>query len=240
MAKSGKLELSPRLQLLADWVPSGARVADVGTDHAFLPVWLVLHGKAVSAIASDLRKGPLSRGAETAKEYGVANRVELRLCNGLTGIAPEEADVVVIAGMGGENIAQILAAAPWTADGAHTMLLQPMSKMDILRSFLSCSGYEIVREKLVMDRGTVYPVMEVTAGHMELSQGQLHAGTKLLHDPLQDRALIERIIRYQAVVAGLNRTGRAADQEKADHIRDLIGEFLEMREEWRRANCSSG
>ncbi len=237
MAKNGKLDLSPRLQLLADWVPSGARIADVGTDHAFLPVWLVLHGKVASAIASDLREGPLARGAETAREHGVSHLVEMRLCSGLMGIAPEEADVVIIAGMGGENIAQILSDAPWTADGAHTMLLQPMSKMDLLRNFLAHNGYEIVREKLVMDRGTVYPVMEVKAGHMELSQGQLHAGVKLLHDPLQDRALIEKIIRYQAVVAGLNRTGRSSDQEKADGIRNLIGELLEMREGWRRANC---
>ena len=237
MAKNGKLDLSPRLQLLADWVPEGARVADVGTDHAFLPVWLVIHGKVDSAIASDLREGPLARGAETAREYGVADRVEMRLCNGLNGIAPEEADVVVIAGMGGENIAQILAAAPWTADGAHRLLLQPMSKMELLREFLANNGYEIVREQLVMDRGTVYPVMEVKAGHMELSIGQLHAGVKLLHDPLQNRALIEKIIRQQAVVAGLNRTGRASDQEKADSVRDLIGELLAMREEWRCANC---
>ncbi len=239
MAKIAKLDLSPRLQLLADWVPAGSRVADVGTDHAFLPVWLVLHGKVISAIASDLREGPLARGAETAREHGVAHLVEMRLCNGLAGIAPEEADVVIIAGMGGENITQILSAAPWTADGGHTMLLQPMSKMEVLRSFLANNGYEIIREKLVMDRGTVYPVMEVTSGHMELSQGQLHAGVKLLRDPLQDRALIDKIIRHQAVVAGLNHTGRPADQEKADVIRDLIGELLEMREEWRHANCPS-
>lgn len=239
MTKNGKLELSPRLQLLADWVRPGARVVDVGTDHAFLPVWLVLQGRVTSAIASDLREGPLARGAETAREHGVSDRVEMRLCNGLAGIAPEEADTVIIAGMGGENIAQILAAAPWTADGGHTLLLQPMSKMEVLRDFLAHNGYEITREQLVMDRGTVYPVMEVVRGHMELTQGQLYAGVRLLHDPLQERALIEKIIRYQAVVAGLNRTGRAADQEKADVFRDLIGDLLEMREEWRHANSPS-
>ena len=239
MTKKGKLELSPRLQLLADWVPVGVRIADVGTDHAFLPVWLVLQEKVDSAIASDLREGPLARGAETAKEYGVSDRVEMRLCSGLNGIDSSEADVIIIAGMGGENIVQILSAAMWTADGNHTLLLQPMSKVELLRDFLARNGYEIIREALVRDRGTVYPVMEVTAGHMELTQGQLYAGAKLLHDPLQERALIEKIIRYQSVVAGLNRTGRAADQEKANDIRDLIGELLVMREEWRHANCSS-
>ena len=238
MTKKRKLELSPRLQLLADWVPDGARIADVGTDHAFLPVWLMLNGKVSSAIASDLREGPLARGAETAEEYGLADHIEMRLCSGLAGIDPTEVDVVIIAGMGGENIAQILAAAPWTSDGKHTVLLQPMSKMDLLRHFLSDNGYEITREQLVRDRGTVYPVMEVKAGHMHLTLGQLHAGVKLNRDPLQDRALIERIIRCHSVVAGLKRTGRPEDIKKADEIRDLIGELLTMREEWRHANSS--
>ena len=236
MTKNRKLELSPRLQLLADWVPLGARIVDVGTDHAFLPVWLMLNGKVSSAIASDLRSGPLARGTETAKEYGVADSVEMRLCAGLDGIKATEADVIIIAGMGGENIAQILKAAPWTADGAHMLILQPMSKMELLRQFLSDHGYEIVAEQLIMDRGTVYPVMKVQAGHMKLTEGQLHAGVKLLHDPLQDRALVERIIRCYAVIAGLKRTGRPEDAKKADEIRELIGEFLVMREEWRDAN----
>lgn len=239
MTKKRKLELSPRLQLLADWVPLGSRIVDVGTDHAFLPVWLMLNGKISSAIASDLRSGPLARGTETAQEYGVADSVEMRLCAGLEGIKPTEADIVIIAGMGGENIAQILENAPWTADGAHTLILQPMSKMELLRQFLSEHGYEIVAEKLIMDRGTVYPVMKVQAGHMKLTIGQLHAGVKLMHDPLQDRALIERIIRCYAVIAGLKRTGRLEDAEKANEMRDLISEFLVMREEWRHANCAA-
>lgn len=239
MSKIGKLELPPRLQLLADWVRPGAAIADIGTDHAFLPVWLMLQNRVCSAIASDLRAGPLARGAETAREHGVSQWVEMRLCDGLAGIAPDEADTVIIAGMGGENIAQILAAAPWTADGRHTLLLQPMSRAEVLREFLADHGFVIVREQLVYDRGTVYPVMEATAGHMELTVGQMYAGVKLLHDPLQDRELIAKIIRYQNVVAGLNRTGRPEDQEKADWFRDLIGELLEMREEWRHANCPS-
>ena len=89
------LELSPRLQLLASWVRPGARVADVGTDHAYLPVWLVLHGCVVSAIASDLREGPLARAQETGRTYG-AEGVDFRLCDGLSGIRPDEADTIEI------------------------------------------------------------------------------------------------------------------------------------------------
>lgn len=230
------LTLPPRLQLLADWVPQGARFADVGTDHAYLPVWLLLHGKVVSAIASDLRKGPLQRAEEAARIYGT-KMLDCRLGDGLAFIRSDEADVIAIAGMGGETIAAILTAAPWTKDGAHTLLLQPMTHIPELRRFLSENGYRIVREALVRDRGTIYPVMEVTAGEEFLTLGQIHGGAKLLHDPLEDRYLIERIIRLQTAVAGLNRSRHQADREKADGLRDIVTDLLKMREEWRYANC---
>ena len=231
-----QLELSPRLQLLADWVPQGARFADVGTDHAYLPVWLTLHGRVTSAIASDLRKGPLERARETGRTYG-AEGIDYRLGDGLAFIRPEEADTIVIAGMGGENIASILAAAPWTADGEHTLLLSPHTKAEELRQFLMDHGYAIRREALVRDRGTIYPVMEAAAGKMKLTLGQLHGGAKLLQDPLGDRYIIEKIIRLMGAIAGKNRSERPEDREKADGLRDTVTALLAMREEWRHANC---
>jgi tRNA (adenine22-N1)-methyltransferase len=234
MAK--KLELSPRLQLLADWVPQGARLADIGTDHGYLPAWLVLHERVRSAIASDLRKGPLERAKQTGELYGAAG-VDYRLGNGLAFIRPQEADTIVIAGMGGENIASILAADPWTADGQHTLLLQPQTHAEDLRRFLMDHGYAIQQEALVYDRGTIYPCMLVTAGEMTLTLGQLWGGAKLLHDPLGERYIIEKIIRLQGAVAGLNRSSAPRDLEKADGLRNILTALLSMREEWRYVNC---
>ena len=230
MAK--QLELTPRLQILADWVTPGAKLADVGTDHGHLPVWLSIHGRVSHAIASDLRKGPLERARQNGAAYGAEN-IEYRLGNGLAGIAPEEADTIVIAGMGGENIASILTAAPWTKDGNHTLLLDPHTKSEELRQFLAENGYAIRREQLVFDRGTLYPIMEVTAGEMTLTPAQCYGGAKLLHDPLGDRYIIERIIRLQGAVVG----ARQSDPEKADRLRDIITGLMRMREEWRHANC---
>lgn len=230
------LELSARLDLLASWVRPGARVADVGTDHAYLPVWLSLQGRVASAIASDLREGPLRRARETGRTYGAEN-VDFRLCDGLSGIRPHEADTVVIAGMGGENIAAILAAAPWTADGAHTLLLQPQSRAEDLRRFLSDSGYRILREALVWDRGILYPCMEAAGGRERLTLGQIYGGAKLQGDPLGDRYIIAKIIRLQNAVAGLNRAGGPENQERADALREILTALLSMREEWRHANC---
>ena len=225
------LELTPRLQLLADQVSPGARLADVGTDHAYLPVWLRLHGRVVSAIACDLREGPLARARETGRAYG-ADGIDFRLGDGLSVVSPEEADTIVIAGMGGENIAAILEQAPWTADGVHRLLLQPMTRAEALRRFLMDYGYAIRRETLVRDRGTLYPVMEAAGGEMTLSLGQLYGGAALLHDPLGERYIIEKIIRLTNAVAGLNH---AHERQKADALREIITALLSMREEWRRA-----
>lgn len=234
MAKA--LELTPRLQLLADWVPPGARLADIGTDHAYLPVWLLLRGRIGSAIAADLREGPLRRAGETAQTYGVS--LDRRLCDGLSAIGSEECDTIVIAGMGGENISAILSAAPWTGRGCHTLLLQPQSKAEELRRFLMDHGYAIRREALVLDRGTIYPVMEVGAGEMRLSLGQLWGGALLEHDPLGDRYIIEKIIRLMGAIAGLGRSRHPEERERADALRDTVTALLSMREEWRRANCT--
>ena len=232
-----QLELTPRLALLASWVPEGARLADIGTDHAYLPVWLMLAGRLRSAIASDLRAGPLDRARATGKTWGVAERIDFRLGPGLDTVAPEEADTVVIAGMGGETIAAILAAAPWTADGRHRLLLQPMTRAWELRAFLADNGYAITREALVRDRGTLYPVMEAGAGEMTLNLGQLHGGVGLTHDPLGDRYLIEQIVRLEMAVARLNRGTGEKSRARADETRDVITALLAMREEWRHAQC---
>lgn len=97
------MELSPRLRAVAELVPRGAHFADIGTDHAYLPVWLILHGVIESAIAADLRRGPLERARETAKKYSVSEKMDFRLCDGLTGLREGEADTIAIAGMGGRD-----------------------------------------------------------------------------------------------------------------------------------------
>lgn len=227
------LELSPRLQLLADWVPHGARLVDVGTDHAYLPVWLVLQGRIDFAIASDLRKGPLERAKQAGSLYGVADKISFRLCAGLEGTAPHEVDTVAIAGMGGETIVQILQAAPWTQEPPVRLLLQPMSRSETLRQYLMEHGYEIVQEQLVADRGVVYPVMEVVPGTMTLSLGQIHCGYLLQRDPLAERYIIGKILQLQTMI--VQRRGRAPEAA-VDALRDVVTSLLELREEWRHAN----
>lgn len=229
------LELTPRLQLLADWVPSHAKLVDVGTDHGYLPVWLLLTQRIDFAIASDLRKGPLERARETGATYGVSQQLSFRLYPGLEGVDPHEVDTVAIAGMGGETIAQILQAAPWTKAPGMRLLLQPMTRNETLRGFLAKEGYRIVREQLVADRGVVYPVLEVVPGEMTLSQGQQYGGVLSPQDPLADRYLVEKIIQQQHIIA--NRKDRAP-QAVVDSLRDVVGSLLALREELRHGQCT--
>lgn len=114
-----QLQLTPRLQAVADLVPKGARLADVGTDHAHLPVWLLLEGRISGAIASDIRPGPLERAKGTVEAYRVEERVSLRLCPGLEGITAHEVDTVTICGMGGDMMTDILGAAPLDQRRGH-------------------------------------------------------------------------------------------------------------------------
>ena len=227
------LELPPRLRLIAGWVPEGAYLADVGTDHGYLPTWLRLQGKIRGAVASDLRPGPLERAKATGSLYGTDN-IEYRLCNGLAGIRPTEVDTVTIAGMGGETILSILKAAPWTADGQHTLLLQPQSHEEMVRQYLAENGFTITREALVRDRGTLYTVMEVKAGKMELSLSQVWGGVRLAHDSLADRYIVEKIVRTQMALAGAKRSTRL--QVRTEELREILTALLRAREEWRHAN----
>ena len=181
------MELTPRLRAIAEQVPRGAKLADIGTDHGYLPVWLILNGIVETAIASDLREGPLDRARQTAARYGAAERISFRLCGGLDGIARSEADLIAIAGMGGDTIAQILAAAPWTRD--KTLLLQPMTALPALRRWLGQNGYCIRAERIAREGQRLYSIWTVEGGEMPaLSAGELWAGRQST-DPLREEYL---------------------------------------------------
>lgn len=219
------MELTPRLRAIAEQVPQDARLADVGTDHGHLPAWLLLNGRIRSAIAADLREGPLERGRETARQYGLSDKMSFRLCNGLSGIAEDEADTIVIAGMGGDTIAAVLGAAPWTRTG-KLLLLQPMTGAFQLREWLQSHGYTIFNEVLAREGKRLYSIWSVRGGAAPaLSPAELWAGVNR-DDPLRldYLALMEKkaeralrghrsaqipdraaIARLEAVTAGLQK-----------------------------------
>ena len=203
-------KLPPRLEAIAEWVPNGAKLADVGTDHALLPLWLLKKGRILSAVATDINEQPLKR-AERNAEKAEEDRIRFVLCDGLAAVDPAEADTVVIAGLGGENIAEILRRSPWSCREGMTLILQPMSRTEVLcRSFFEL-GLRLRREQLVEDAGRVYPIFELTHGEMEpWKNGEYYTGpfTMLEQSPLLHRFLSEQQRRLRSAVDGLAHSGR--------------------------------
>lgn len=152
-------KLDERLSSCADFVRGGAKIADIGTDHAYLPVWLAKQGRIKSAVAADIHPMPLERGEENIKKYGCKNIVTTRLSDGLSGISPNECDDIIIAGMGGELIAEILSKAFWVKDSEKRLILQPMTRANVLREYLIQNGFEIITEKPCSHGGKSYTVI---------------------------------------------------------------------------------
>ncbi len=223
------MELTPRLRQLAQLIPQGARLTDVGTDHAYLPVWLLLEGVIPSAIAADLRFGPLARARETAARYGVSDKISFRLCDGLSAIGPEETDAVAIAGMGGETIASILDAAPWTREGKR-LLLQPMTSFPDLRAWLQKHGYSIEEELIVREGNKLYSIWSAMGGYMEpYTLGELWAGRQS-DDPLRGDYLAMIAGKVERALAG-HRAAGCPDEERIGVLSELLAELRQMEGE---------
>lgn len=150
--------LNSRLKTVFDLIEGGARVADIGTDHAFLPIALVKSGKAEKVIACDIREKPLENARKNLERLKISS-VDLRLSDGLEAVTPNEADTFVIAGMGGEVISGILSRCDYIKNSVYSLVLQPMTGADYLRKFLYENGFEIIKEIAAEDNSKLYTVI---------------------------------------------------------------------------------
>jgi len=158
------INLPDRLKAVAGYIDKGSAVADIGTDHGYLPVYLAQTGLTGRIIASDISAGSLKSALRSATQYNVADSIEFIVAPGLSGIQPSDVDTVVIAGLGGETIVDILKGASWTRMRNIRLLLQPQSKIDVLCRFLYDNGYAIKDTKTVPDRKRLYTVIYATGG----------------------------------------------------------------------------
>lgn len=153
------ITLDKRLSAVAALVRPGSRLADIGTDHAYLPVHLVQAGVCPSAIASDIGAGPLEAARHTVTAAGLTSEIALRLGDGLSTVSAEEVDDIAIAGMGGETIVAILKAVSYIQDPRLRLILQPMTRAEDLRRWLLMSGFSIIEEHLITAGRHLYPVL---------------------------------------------------------------------------------
>lgn len=178
------IKLSQRLQAIADMVPKGARVADIGTDHGFLPCWLAQQKQVEQVIACDVNAQPLALAQKNIGDYNVADIVITRLGDGLKVIKPGEVDVVTIAGMGSSLMLEILEASPLVVDGLRRIILQPNVGAEAVRVWAEKSRWQIVREDLVQenDRFSVIIALEPGRSLQPMSAVELYLGPQLLAD----------------------------------------------------------
>ncbi len=147
--------LSPRLLAAASFV-RGGKLLDVGTDHAYLPAYLLQTGLIERAIACDVAPLPLKNAAQTVNLYGLEDKIQLRLSDGLDAVSPDETDEIVFAGMGGTLICRLLSRAPWLEDKEKHLIFQPQSRAEELRAYLVQNGFEILGEMAVSEGRRVY------------------------------------------------------------------------------------
>ena len=225
------MELKGRLKLIADKVPKCTIVNDIGTDHAFIPVYLVKKGVCKKAIAVDVRQGPLLAASDNIKHFKLQEVIETRLGDGLEPISIEEADVIVIAGMGGILIKDILGREMDKAKAANTLVLQPMNSIEILREWLYEKGFIIYDEELVDEGEKVYNVINAKwSGSMEPHEvidyfiGPLLVKKK---DQLLRRILNKKVVLIEGILNDLGNT--CEDNSKTlEKYKYLIEKYKEI------------
>lgn len=226
------MQLSDRLQAVSDLVTGGLRLADVGTDHAYIPIRLAGQGRIPGAIAMDINPGPLARAVENIRLYGLEDRIETRLSDGVAALAPGEADSVVIAGMGGSLVIRILEEGKEVLDTVQELILQPQSDIERVRKYLMDNEYEITAEDMILEDGKYYPMMHVVHGQMRfLSQAELRYGPCLLRD--RNECLKKYIRREKKTLEGVQAALREKNTERtAYRLNEIAQELAYVREAW--------
>ena len=213
-----KLPISDRLLACANFVGRGNRVADIGCDHGYLSIYLLAENIARSCIASDVNEGPLQSARRNARRFGVADKIEFYLSDGVQDL-PRDFDDLVCAGMGADTMIHILEGAPWLKDGRYTLILQCQSKTPMLRRYLSENGWRIYEEAVLRDGRFLYTVMEVgyRPEYPKLTTGEWYFPPALLENPSTDVPAY-----YKWVVDGLRiATSHQDDCEKKQALAEL-------------------
>lgn len=223
------IQLTPRLRAAADWVEQGAVLCDVGTDHAHLPAALLLEGRISRAIASDIRRGPLERAGSTVRRYGLAGRVDLRLCPGLEGVSPGEVDTVTICGMGGEMICGILAAAPWTKRQTR-LILQPQRSQEELRRWLTENGYVVRGERAVREGQRWYTLILAEGGEETLAYSPAAAlaghPARWAREPERLDYLTFLLEKTERLLQGVERSAKPGDIPRRSQLQAVREELM--------------
>lgn len=227
--------LTPRLAVCAGLVRCGCRLADIGTDHAKLPVWLARQGKISGALACDISPGAIASAEKTIALHGSEKLVEARISDGLAAVMPNEVDDIVIAGMGGDQISMILSdniicQNGWLQNPRYNLILQPMSHPERLREALNSGGFEIVSETAVREGRRIYIIIQVrynsTPNQINPYIGRLAEN----RDEASRDYLKRQAVLYRLEARGHSMRGDDALAQKTESIADEMEQAAEGME----------
>jgi len=230
------VKLSNRLLAVASFVTDGNVLADVGTDHGYIPIYLLQEKRIPRAIAMDINAGPLQRAKEHIDLYGLNNYIETRLSDGVAALTPGEVDTVLVAGMGGGLVMHILEEGKEVCRQAKELILQPQSELERVRAYLWSNGYVILEEDMVLEDDKFYPMMRVVYQNVidtERADNLLFCryGKQLLEQ--KHAVLKEYLMREEKLYTGI--LGNLSQSAESEKTRERIGEVEEVLQLNRKA-----
>lgn len=223
--------LDDRLKSVADFIPPCDTFLDVGTDHAYLPVYLLKKGICKKAIASDLRVGPLKSAEKTASLYGVTNNISLRLGSGFETARKGEVSAAAVCGMGGILISEILKASEDIVREIETLILQPMTAVYELRCFLYENGYTIDDEILRTDNGKIYSILKVHSGKCNApSDAEIFMGKHILqkNGELYTKYKEKQIKKLETQIQGMKKSKNEESLKKLEETEKLLNDIKNL------------
>ena len=221
-----EIQISRRLQSVAAFVQEGKRLADVGCDHGYIPIYLLQKKKIEKAIAMDINQGPLMRAKEHIQEWGLENYIDTRLSDGVKALKPNEVQSIVIAGMGGPLMEKILTEGNEVLQTVTELVLQPQSEIGHFRRFLIENGYEITHEEMILEDGKYYPIMRAVHGKAkEQTEAEYLYGKKLLQN--RNHVLKEFLDREQVKAEEL------LEKLKNSQTPSAKARISELEKEWK-------
>ena len=224
------MNIGARLEAVGSLVLPNSILADIGTDHAYLPVYLLQEGKIASAIAGDIAQGPCKAAENTVAMYNMKDKVQVRLGSGLSVLTPNEVNCISIAGMGGSTMVEILSADMEVAKAAERLVLQPQTGAAGLRKWLLANGWEIVMEELVWENKRLY---EIIAAEKEqnpqrvYSQAELEIGPRLLDNrhPLLKDQFAKQLDTYYKQLGFMGKSANAVTTDKYLQLKKMVEEM---------------
>jgi tRNA (adenine22-N1)-methyltransferase len=229
----GNLKLTPRLKIIADSVKGFDTLADIGSDHAYIPIYTVRNGWVKSAVATDVNSGPAEISRERIRNYELESRICVRQGNGLQVLNSGEAEVIIIAGMGGILIRDILDKGAKVAESAKVLILQPMRDSEKVRAWLFEHGFEIIDEELVRDQGKIYEVIwSKPGGEARDAKRPLFIGDRLIEKkhPLLAEFISRRINELEKVMVALEDANSDKCRERAEECKAMLVYYREVAE----------